>query len=50
MFLSQGIEGSMNGRGVFSSKKMGRFIATLDPRLLLMLAVRVLGITVNPLT
>ena len=33
----------MNGRGVFLSTKMGRFMATLDPRLLLMLAVRVLN-------
>lgn len=32
----------MNGRGVFSSKKMGRLIATFEPRLVLMFAVRVL--------
>jgi hypothetical protein len=32
----------MNGRGVFSSKKIGRLIATLDPRLLRMFAVKVL--------
>ena len=42
MFLSHGIKGSTNGRGVFLSTKMGRFIATLDPRLLLMFAVKVL--------
>ena len=32
----------MNGRGVFLSTKMGRFIATLEPRLFLMFAVNVL--------
>ena len=42
MFLSHGIVGSMNGRGVFSSKKMGRFIATLEPRLSLVFAAMVL--------
>jgi len=33
----------MNGRGVFLSMNIGRFIATLEPRLLLMLAVKVLN-------
>jgi len=33
----------MNGRGVFSSTNIGRFIATLELRLLLILAVRVLN-------
>ena len=42
MFLPHGIVGSMNGRGVFLSTKMGRFMATLEPRLLLMFAVKVL--------
>lgn len=39
---SYGIVGSTNGRGVFSSKNMGRLIATFDPRLDLMFAVNVL--------
>ena len=34
--------GSTNGRGVFSSKKMGRLIATFEPRLVLIFPVRVL--------
>jgi len=33
----------MNGRGVFSSKKMGRLMATFEPRRLRMLAVSVLS-------
>ena len=33
----------MKGRGVFLSKNIGRFMATLEPRLLLMLAVKVLN-------
>jgi hypothetical protein len=37
-----GIVGSTNGLGVLSSMKIGRLIATLEPLLLLMLAVRVL--------
>lgn len=39
---SYGIVGSTNGRGVCSSKNMGRLIATFDPRLDLMFAVNVL--------
>ena len=38
----------MNSRGVFSSTKIGRLIATLDPRLLLMFAVRVLYSKTGP--
>jgi hypothetical protein len=34
--------GSTKGRGVQSSMKMGRLMATFDPRRLLMFAVRVL--------
>lgn len=41
-FLSLGTVGSTNGRGVFSSKKTGILIATLEPRRRRMLAVRVL--------
>ena len=33
----------MNGRGVLSSKKRGRLMATLEPLRRLMLAVRVLS-------
>lgn len=32
----------MKGRGTFSSGKMGRLMATLDPRLVRIFAVRVL--------
>jgi hypothetical protein len=39
--LCHGIVGSTNGLGVLSSTKIGRLIATFDPLLLLMLAVRV---------
>ena len=40
--------GSTKGRGVRSSMKMGRLMATFDPRRLLMFAVRVLYPRVNP--
>jgi hypothetical protein len=34
--------GSLKGFGVLTSKKIGRFMETFDPRLRLMFAVRVL--------
>jgi hypothetical protein len=40
---SQGTVGSIKGRGVSESKKRGRLIATLEPLLDLMFAVRVLA-------
>ncbi len=42
IFLSNGIVGSINGLGVLVSTKMGKFIATLDPRRRRILAVNVL--------
>ena len=42
-FLSQGIVGSICGRGVFSSKNSGRLIATFEPRRRRIFAVNVLG-------
>lgn len=39
--------GSMNGWGVFSSKNIGRLMATLDPRRVRMFAVSVLYKFVN---
>ena len=44
---SQGIVGSIKGRGVLSSKKIGRLIATFDPLRRLILAVRVLAGSMN---
>jgi hypothetical protein len=42
MSRSHGMVGSTKGRGVFSSKNNGRLMATFEPRLVLMLAVKVL--------
>lgn len=49
MLRSHGIVGSMKGRGVFSSKKSGRLIATFEPLLLRMFAVSVLIFNTNVL-
>ena len=43
IFLSHGIVGSIKGRGVCKSKKIGRLMATLDPLRERIFAVSVLG-------
>ena len=44
IFLSHGIVGSIKGRGVCKSKKIGRLMATLDPLRERIFAVKVLDV------